>query len=178
MRLIRKISQVYQTIIAVLMFALASGLVYSQQDFHSSEVPKFSQYTVEKLLTVAPPERLEFTAPDVRRYRTVIRQESQQEINFSGHYRIAIWGCGTDCRGFAIIDLITGKVFSPGDIQIVVGAMGNDEPRLDFRADSQLLVISGLINEDENLEAKWFYRWKDNHLTLISKLPLKKDSIN
>jgi len=48
------------------------------------------------------------TSPQTKRYRTAITNAGKMEPDFAGHYRVAIWGCGTDCRGFAIVDLISG----------------------------------------------------------------------
>ncbi|MBV9477517.1 MAG: hypothetical protein JO315_15710 [Acidobacteria bacterium] len=55
-------------------------------------------------------------APDVssgraHRYRTVLREEAREGANFNGHYRVASWGCGTNCIEWAILDLKTGRVW-------------------------------------------------------------------
>jgi hypothetical protein len=49
------------------------------------------------------------------RYRTVLREEAREGPNFNGHFRVASWGCGTNCIEWAVIDLETGKVWFPSE---------------------------------------------------------------
>lgn len=45
-------------------------------------------------------------------YRTVIRNGyKKNKLNFAGHYSFVEWGCGSDCRESAIIDLEDGKIY-------------------------------------------------------------------
>lgn len=46
-----------------------------------------------------------------RRFRTVLREASQEAPNFNGHYRLARWGCGMNCIGWAIINQRNGQVW-------------------------------------------------------------------
>ena len=115
-----------------------------------------------------------------KQYRSVIRAEFHQPANFAGHYRIALWGCGTDCRDFAILDKKTGKVYTMPGVNEIAGVMGNDDERVDFRPDSRLLVISGCFNDDcipdntrDNPKAgKYHYLWNGKKLQLIHASPL------
>ena len=140
--------------------------------------PTFSAFPAEVAQHPGRVAEPRFETPAARRYRTVITQESRQGPNFAGHYRLAVWGCGTDCRGFAIFDLLTGTVYIDRKIETVVGVMGNDDPRLDFRPDSTLFVISGQINEAEGSEAKYFYKWDGKRLVLLQKQPLSVESFD
>lgn len=72
------------------------------------------------------------TSKEARLYRTVIRDEFAQPANFAGHYRVAIWGCGTDCRNFAIVDKDTGATYTMPGVKSISGVMGNDDERVDF----------------------------------------------
>jgi hypothetical protein len=47
-----------------------------------------------------------------RLFRTRLRQEAAEGPNFNGHYRVASWGCGTNCIEWAVIDLLTGDVWT------------------------------------------------------------------
>lgn len=113
--------------------------------------------------------------PRARLYRTLISTEGRKEPNFAGHYRVVTWGCGTDCHGFAIVDRMTGQVFTPPSIENIQGMMGNDEPRIDFRSDSRLLVLNGMLNENESDEGKSFYEWTGTRLKLLGRFPLPKE---
>lgn len=46
-----------------------------------------------------------------RRFRTVLRNASQEDPDFNGHYRLARWGCGMNCIGWAIINQRNGQVW-------------------------------------------------------------------
>jgi len=109
---------------------------------------------------------------EAEEFRTVISREGRKKPNFAGHYRVAIWGCGTDCRSFAIIDRLTGEVYMLPSAGYIVGVMESEEPRIDFRADSRLFVISGTL--DEKLEGKFFYEWTGKELRLLLKAPVVK----
>jgi hypothetical protein len=50
-----------------------------------------------------------------RRYRTVLRLAAAEGPNFNGHYRVARWGCGTNCLDWAIIDLMSGDTWFPSE---------------------------------------------------------------
>ncbi|TKC86985.1 hypothetical protein FAZ69_19590 [Trinickia terrae] len=121
------------------------------------------------------------TSKKAQLFRTVIRNEFSEPANFAGHYRVAIWGCGTDCRDFAILDKDTGSVYTmPGESE-VNGVMGNDDERINFRMDSKLFIISGCFNENEsclNKPEKLFYEWTGKTLRLIGRCRLDVESVN
>jgi len=114
-------------------------------------------------------------------FRTVIRDDFAEPANFAGHYRVAIWGCGTDCRDFAIADKQSGSVYTmPGETS-VSGVMGNDEDRIGFRPDSRLFVVAGCFNEDQaclDKPKKLFYEWTGKRLRLIRQCPLEVEPID
>ena len=152
--------------------------ICASEEHPASARPMFSDCPVaatQRSNSVAKPRHFPASA---RRYRTVIEQESRNGPNFARHCRAAVWGCGTDCRGFAIVDLLTGSVYIDRKIETIVGVMGNDDPRLDFRLDSTLFVISGQINEAEGSEAKHFYNWDGRRLVLLRKQPLSMESFD
>ena len=129
--------------------------------------------------------------PDVRshtrsgKYRTTIRYAAKERPDFAGRYKIARWGCGMDCIGFAIIDSATGKVYHP--ITETVGGLSwclsdgerdeeilathgitADEPNRDkliHRKDSRLLVINDCLQKSRVS----FYLWKNNQLVLLKR---------
>ncbi|WP_175956218.1 hypothetical protein [Burkholderia sp. BCC0405] len=139
--------------------------------------PSFDRYPAP----AASAPRKPVTAPRLtskaaRLYRTVIRDEFTQPANFAGHYRVAIWGCGTDCRNFAIVDKYTGATYTMPGVQAIAGVMGNDDERVDFRPDSRLLIVAGCFNDDcddSNAKAaRFFYEWTGTRLRRIGTCPL------
>jgi len=47
----------------------------------------------------------------VRKHKTVLEQAVRDGANFNGYYRVAWWGCGTNCVEWAVINLKTGVVW-------------------------------------------------------------------
>lgn len=144
---------------------------------HHTQSLRFEDYPAKRLKqNTKLASKITLTTAQAKRYRTVISEEGKLGANFAGHYRLVIWGCGTDCRSFAIVDRATGIAHTPDSIRLVTGAIGNDQPRLDFRQDSRLLVINGAINEQE--EGSFFYEWTGRDLKLISRSPLNKENVD
>lgn len=50
------------------------------------------------------------TYPEARAYQTMIRESATEGVNYGGHFNIAVWGCGTNCQGAAIVDMRTGEI--------------------------------------------------------------------
>lgn len=107
--------------------------------------------------------------PRSRRYRTVISDGGKQAPDFAGIYRVATWGCGTDCRGFAIINRVNGIVYTPSSFELLAGVMGNSENRVQYRQDSRLMILTGILDDDEKREGKYFFEWTGKDLKLIFK---------
>src|SRR3954452_4424077 len=75
---------------------------------------EFLSYPAVHRLSRAPAAPI-VTSGKAHRYRTVLRDEAREGPNFNGHYRVASWGCGTNCIEWAVIDLETGKVWFPSE---------------------------------------------------------------
>ncbi|AOR69327.1 hypothetical protein BBJ41_03185 [Burkholderia stabilis] len=139
--------------------------------------PSFDRYPARAARAPRKPAASpRLTGKEARLYRTVIRDEFTQPANFAGHYRVAIWGCGTDCRNFAIVDKYTGATYTMPGVQAIAGVMGNDDERVDFRAGSSLLIVAGCFNDDcddNNAKAaRFFYEWTGTRLRLVGSCPL------
>jgi len=142
-----------------------------------SEAFRFEDYAVpaEKLSRPAPPV---LATRDAREYRTALRQAAAKGPNFAGHFTIAVWGCGTACTDFGIVDTKSGKVFFVPDLRVIstfkVVEPDNDEPEytgLRFRADSRLLVVLGAPKEDEARDGVAFYEWTGVELKSLRFMP-------
>jgi len=66
-------------------------------------------------------------------FRTRIRQQLEQGVDFAGHYSLMMAGCGTECQAIAITDVITGDVVAE-----TVSRAGAE-----YYEDSQLLILDG-----------------------------------
>lgn len=139
--------------------------------------PSFDRYPAPAASAPRKPAAApRLTSKEAREYRTVIRDAFTQPANFAGHYRVAIWGCGTDCRNFAIVDKYTGATYTMPGVTAISGVMGNDDERVDFRAGSTLLIVAGCFNDecdDSNAKAaRFFYEWTGTRLRPAGTCPL------
>ncbi len=88
-----------------------------------------------------------------RKHRTAIRNAAAKGVNFSGHFGIAMWGCGTGCEEFVIVDLKTGTVYDPPFDEIDYHYGPKDyhpgwqcySDMLTYRRDSSLLIVEGCL---------------------------------
>lgn len=80
--------------------------------------------------------------PDAKLYVTRIKDECAKGINFSGHYTLVIWGCGSPCQSGVVVDRKTGKIFMGYD-----STLGTD-----FKKDSKMIIKNiGAIDTKTNL---------------------------
>jgi hypothetical protein len=115
--------------------------------------------------------------PIAKMYRTVIRSEMRRGVNFAGHYRVAVWGCGSSCAQFAVVNLSTGPVITANDIRSVSGVhLGADDflPHTDsdawgfrFKRNSRLLVLVGALNEDDSNQGAFYFVLTGEKLVLV-----------
>lgn len=95
--------------------ALACAILVQAQGTKSNKRitrPRFEDYPVSETWQ-GPAAPLEFKSRSERLFRTQIREAAKKPPDFAGHYRFAIWGCGTWCVGGAIIDFQSGEIFLP-----------------------------------------------------------------
>jgi hypothetical protein len=133
---------------------------------HRSE-PRFEQFpaaAVKRSAWVGP--RLD--TPHALQFRTMLRTQAVGQPNFAGHYTIAVWGCGAACISWAAVDRITGTVwFAPFTVSAPACM---DAPRfcqqsLDYRSDSELIVVQGSRNEQG--AGRYYYWWHGGRLKLL-----------
>src|SRR6266436_5502287 len=134
--------------------AILIWIFLAQNSTSEKKDPKFTDYPVEEIYRGNPVPPNIITAKS-RRYRTMIRDGASGKVQFSGHYTIAEWGCGTDCMEFAIVDSISGMVYDEFWISGFPADWWNDHPsdqdadRLKFVPDSRLLKIKGCPNDHD-----------------------------
>jgi hypothetical protein len=135
----------------------------------AARLPEFADYPARRRFRGKPsPVRLNST--EARLYRMRLREGAKEGPNFSGHYTIVTWGCGTGCIAFAIVDAATGRVSCP-HFSVSWGQFGVGEERLrereplEFRRDSRLLVVTGSRNERG--KGVYYYEWTGRRLKLL-----------
>ena len=140
-------------------------------------VPRFEEYSTHSRFTGSPAPAI-ISHPRARLFHTMIKTQAQNQPNFAGHYNLAIWGCGSACRGFALIDARTGRVYFNPRALNVIGVPFQDEDSLQFRPDSRLLIISGSVDGfgGHRDEAKFYYEWRNNRFRLLRRTRIKKSN--
>jgi len=156
------------------------------EDLRRSDAPRFEQYMVQEKLTSIAPVDLN-SHPKARRYTTVLHAGAKRGPNFGGHYTVVVWGCGSSCLTFAIINARTGKVIFPYDScgvsSVHMGHIDVDDfesnaisgcQGLRYRLDSRLLILLGAIDEDEHREGAFYYTIENDELKHVFSVLVKK----
>lgn len=135
----------------------------------------FDRYPIK--VEAARVKKLDFKHdPDASVYRTRLSAALRGGVNFSGHYIITGWGCGTGCTNGAIIETRSGRVIWPQQLMNLDARYGDEysEEQIEFRKDSRLLIIHGVPGADENAPTKCsgdhYYEWKNEKLHLLKSL--------
>ncbi len=158
--------------------------VITGKDLTDPKAPNLSSYLVTKPERVPNPRLDLSTSPVGRRYKTVFRQQVQKGPNYAGHYRVVVWGCGSSCAGFAVVNLETGGVLDAEGVHAMSGVdfevgdflTGTDSEDTSFRyrKDSKLLIAIRAPDEDAGREGVFYYLSRDERLKLIHFTPAKK----
>lgn len=122
-----------------------------------SNPPRFEDFPAPTDWT-GPAAPLNLGDRSERLFRTRLLQAAKEPPNFATHYRLTIWGCGSECASGAFIDLTTGRIIAPP-----LAKSGNPVMHFnmcqsayegfgaDVRLDSRLLILRCGLNFDEQL---------------------------
>jgi hypothetical protein len=187
---------------AAFLLLAFTGLMHRGQDFPSAfekcrivtsadlmdkKAPTFATYSVAVSQVLGGPSLDLKSNRTARMYQTILREEVSQGPNFAGNYRLAVWGCGSSCAMFAVVNLRTGRVITPESFSVTSGvyffvdvqkAFPNSQSQyglFGFRKDSRLLVIAGDLDEDESREGAFYFVLDGERLRLIHSTVVKKD---
>jgi hypothetical protein len=106
----------------------------SRQPIQREIPPSFQEYAVE-VASIRNP-RLDLKSHRIgSTFPTVLRRGVRHNrVNFAGSFSLVEWGCGSDCRWFAIVDLRNGHIYHDSSFVLLRGAQ--------YRADSALFVAN------------------------------------
>lgn len=142
----------------ILSLILVSGLA-AAQDWPFREYPA--------VVSREKPASPKLETPLARAHVTIIRAAVRRGPNFAGHYTVVVWGCGTACGVYVIVDNRTGQIYEPPEISKGVD-LGFAGPA--FRADSSLMIVASCADPSEygvkGCQRK-FYRWDGLRLVLL-----------
>ena len=142
-----------------------------QKSAGTKTIPQFRDYPVVDVYRGKPAAVKLGSHPLARTFRTVLGEGAEKGPNFAGHFTVVLWGCGSGCQSFAIVDAKTGKVmFVTSEKEKIPEAVVG----LDYKIDSSLLIVNPIATleaEDpaSNLrsEDSRFYVWRGTNLELV-----------
>jgi hypothetical protein len=144
----------------LVVFWLCAGPVQAQ----TKGIPRFKDFRVDRRFSGAPAAP-KLSQPRARLYRSTIREQVSAGPNFAGHYTLARWSCGPNCVSFAIVETRTGRLYLHPTLKYAHVVADQDEDVLQFRLDSQLLVVVGARNGQGS--GRYYYKWDGERLRLI-----------
>ncbi|HEV1994326.1 MAG TPA: hypothetical protein VGR03_08350 [Candidatus Acidoferrum sp.] len=162
--------------------------IITRADLADPNAPVFEAYRVTNRQGVSKP-KLDLTSnPIAKTYRTVLRRDIVEGPNYAGHYRVVVWGCGSSCAMFAVVNLKTGRVITPKSFSAVseVHVLADDflqdtESKswvVRFKRNSKLLVAIGALDEDDDREGAFYFLLEGESLRLIHSTVVKKNCDN
>jgi hypothetical protein len=90
---------------------------------------------------------------------------------------VVVWGCGSSCAMFAVVNLKTGRVITPKDFGTVSGVHFETEaflPKTEspggafrYKKDSRLLIVLGALDEDDSREGAFYFQLQGEKLLQI-----------
>ena len=144
----------------------------------AQKTPQFEKYPVTETFTGTPAAPI-LATPEQRRYRTRIRDGVSPGTgkhigpNFSGHYFVIRWGCGSQCVMMATVDAKTGIVYDPplsgtgSELYLPLDNLSDAE--VDFRPNSSLLILRNACRDFKNRDScgTYYFNWKDHQFALL-----------
>lgn len=159
-------------------------------DLRDNKAPRFDDYRVPTEWPTLHPKVDTKTTEIGRTFRTVLQNEISYGANFAGHYRLAIWGCGSSCSSFAVVNIKSGEVIVPDNLSSVSGNHLNTEELGDlflhegfndgawgyrYKKNSRLIVFVGTLDEDNNREGAYYYILENDELKPVHQTHVIKN---
>jgi len=146
------------------------GIILLAGEPPQKSIPRFEEFPSTNQ-GKKPKATLILTKQDLM-YKTRLRIGYDQQPNFAGHYVLTLWGCGALCLMGAAIDTETGMVhWLPGTVCCwdYAGESGPEinDPIL-FRKDSNLISLTGLLNETGIKGTHYFKLQKGKFIHLLT----------
>ena len=109
-----------------------------------------------------------------RKYRTRLGEGLRDlPVNFAGHFVMVTWGCGTTCLDGGMVDARTGQATALPFLLDSFASLEVDiaDPLL-YRADSRLVVMLGMLREEDAIPRQYFYQWTHGRLKPLCHAPI------
>lgn len=141
---------------------------------YAQKTPTFTQYAVE--VEKKTTKNINFNShPEATIYQTNLKNAlAHSAVNFGGKYILTTWGCGSGCLQGAIIDVHSGNVFFPQELQGVDegGILTSNQDMLEYKKESKLLIIRGYVGNGFESETQsnlgiYYYEWNGKSFKLL-----------
>ena len=146
-----------------------------EQRLRAVGLPSFDNFPATEMYAGKPARPMLAADADPEDRETgAILDAAQKRPDFAGQYRMAIWGCGSECIGAALLDVRTGRVFDTPfsdfsyDYVQTVGANADQFAPLRYRPDSRLVIATGCPNEQRC--GTRAFEWNGTQFRLIKEV--------
>ena len=153
---------------AMMIAVLVIGLFFAATS--KAQTPQFSDYpakiepgTADKIVVQSLSNGLQYSTAD-------LEEALRGGVNFAGEYIVKSFGCGfPNCNSSVIIQAQTGWVSTPGQLLFTEFGGGelDDKPPFEYKADSRLLIMNGIIMSDGMGYGVRYFEWIEGGLKLI-----------
>lgn len=117
----------------------------------------FEQFKVE-LTNVKMAKALVVDNDFAKKYQKTLIKELKAGPNFSNSFRVVRMECGKSCTRIIVINSENGKVYDPS-LSVDGSPTWIRGDILQFKKESNLLIISGCLNEDKTKCGHHEYSW-------------------
>lgn len=132
-----------------------------------SALPTYTDYPAKEQFSGKPAAPDLKSDPDAKRLATVLTEGAKNGPDFAGHYTVVLWGCGTGCQSFVIVDAKSGAIHSPKI---------STERGLCYRKDSSLLIMDPItkdfVGDGEEVPAQYstkYFSWDGKKLNPVGE---------
>lgn len=147
----------------------------------AQKTPTYSDFSVKVENKTAKKVILK-SHSEAKFFRTNLKNAfANSEINFAGKYILTYWGCGSGCTQGAIIDVHTGDVFFPIELQgVYAGGLSlGEHDMLEYKKNSNLLIIYGYAGggfepETATHHGIYYYKWNGKAFKLLKFIKKKE----
>ncbi len=97
-----------KTNLVLVSLLLCSGAAIA--DAALPQCTNFAKFPVKEVFAGPHAKPNISSSADAKRFKTTILRDYTGRPDFAGHFQVLSWGCGSNCRAFALVDTKTGKI--------------------------------------------------------------------
>jgi hypothetical protein len=168
-------------VVAVIATTAIPEVTFGQQPTWSgSSAPRFEDYRV----AIIPPIAKRNTEAIVDRDagESEIRKVAGEGPDFAGRYAVVKWSCGSGCSSIVIVNVRTGRIYSPPFLGASRCGKSLDTPLLSYKFNSSLLIVRGSLEIPDRTNntfsdgscGVFYYVWSGRGLKLIHSVSPEK----